>query len=321
MHLESSEARGPGAKFELESSAQIMAAEANSLRSAAAPAGAPKMELSLAFGIPQHDSIIDSALSSFGFRQPGLAQIKGGSRAQDISPSTRNLSSHHFDSNSFMRAYDYTKKAESVLNRKLSGPYQEADAPGILEDFGKRLHTLQDFYAHSNYVETQLKANPRLFPQEIPLMDWGSIPAGKAGYRSGYAIKDETLQPSLKRSDVINKLNETGERLPGTQYLPGAAYDRLTSFADRLDYATDPRYSILHRDTAKDDGKCDEGKVVNPFTKYRLYDYARDLAVRETARQWREFESTVRKLHGDSEGEMILTNMKKIQIYPPEPKN
>src|SRR6185295_18964362 len=113
-----------------------------------------KMEFRLAFAIPKHDSITDEALSQMGLLGTARAEVKGGNRSQDITPSTRNLPTHHFDNNELEQSLAYTKESQNKLNKMLAGPYTEADAPKILEEFGQRMHALQDFYAHSNYVET-----------------------------------------------------------------------------------------------------------------------------------------------------------------------
>src|SRR5262249_55433980 len=156
-------------------------------------------------------------------------------------------------------------------------------------------------------------------PQDIPLMTWTDIGTTKAAkLHTGFTIPDETTKLYLKRNDVINSLNESQLRIPGTQYLPTSDYDRLHSFSARLNYFTDPRYSVLHRDLNKDDNKSDEGQVVNPNTGFRLHEYARNLAVRETERQWKWLESIVRRTHDAAESKVILQSLKTIQIYPPD---
>jgi hypothetical protein len=247
-------------------------------------AGCQPLELKMAFGIPQHHSITKAGMPEIG---AAGSEVRHGNINQDLSSSTRNLATHHFDSNQIRGSAAYARSSREYTRRLLADP---ATAPYSYAEFGRRLHTLQDFYAHSNYVESRLKANPRVGPRGIPLVSWPNIEAGGGGVRSGYSIMDETTQ-LVSRDTVINTLNSAGRRIPGTQYMPSEQYDRLSSFPDRVNYATDRRYSVLHRDIAKDDSGSHQGRVVNPFTGASLYDYARDLATRETARQWREFES------------------------------
>jgi hypothetical protein len=284
-----------------------------------ATGGKEKMELGLAFTITKHESITDEALSPLGLLSTARAEIKGGNRSQDLSPSTRNLPTHHFDNNMLKQSFEYTNQSQNKLIQMLGGQYTESKAPAILEEFGQRMHTLQDFYAHSNYVETQLKQNPNLLPQDLPLMTWSDIATSKsAKLHTGFTIPDETSQFLLKRNDVIDSLNKSSLRIPGTEFLPTSDYDKLQSFSGRLNYFTNQRYSVLHRDLNKDDNRSDEGKVVNPNTGYNLHQYARDLAVRETARQWQQLETIVRRTHSAEDARVMLQSLKTIQIYRPD---
>jgi len=191
---------------------------------------------------------------------------------------------------------------------------------GILNEFGHRLHTLQDFYAHSNYVELRLKENPRLKPQELPLVTWAELEEDKR-VRTGYTIPNELLNPKLKRQDIVKKLEESGLKLEGTNYMPSPQYEQLRSFNSRLNYFSNSSFSFLHRDLNKDDYKSDEGKLLNPYTKKTMHDYARNLAVRETQREWSRFEDKVRSFHGKEQGDFYLSVMKHLVVYPQEPKN
>jgi hypothetical protein len=179
---------------------------------------------------------------------------------------------------------------------------------------------MQDFYAHSNYVERNLKDNPNLRPQDIPLFEFTDIPAGRAkDVHTGFyyyknSFQNEATEFWLGRSGTIGNLDSLNMKIPGTQYLPTEQYDKLSSFTDRMNYFTDPKYSVLHFDINKDDEKSVEGKLVDTATNSKLFDYARDLAFRETQRQWSQFEDTVHKVHGKAEGDKVLQQIKNISF-------
>jgi hypothetical protein len=193
------------------------------------------------------------------------------------------------------------------------------DETAILHEFGQRLHTIQDFYAHSNYVELQLKSAPSLLPGDIPLMNWEQIRQGQTDpIRTGFyyyknGIQNEGTEFFMSRSGVISHLENLGMKVANTDYLPTPEYRKLASFQDRINYTTDPRYSVLHKDINKDDAKTDEGKTVNPATGVNLHEYARDLAVRETQQQWQLFESMVRRTR-KNDADMVLSQFKNMSF-------
>jgi hypothetical protein len=278
-------------------------------------------EVGMAFSIPVHRSITEEAVGGLGVRGgTALAQLKGGDTAEDVEPSTRNDHSHHFDNNELKGAMSRLDKNQHDIDKML---YKRAltldDESKILDVLGHRFHTYQDFYAHSNYIEQQLKQNPRLKPNEIPLVNFDDIRSGKAsGVHTGFTVKDETLRVTLQRDDVVGELLRQGDKIPGTNYMSTAGYQNLHSFQSRMNYFTDPKYSFLHRDINKDDGHSDEGRTVNPYTGIRLYDYARNLAVRETQRQWKAFEDRIHQLRGKEYGDEIIYQMKTLN-YDPRP--
>lgn len=53
---------------------------------------------------------------------------------------------------------------------------------------------------------------------------------------------------------------------------------------------------MLQADINKDSETSEEGKLVVPAGGKTLHDYARDLAVRETQRQWSQFQDELRRV-------------------------
>ncbi|MCC6300456.1 MAG: hypothetical protein IT314_14275 [Anaerolineales bacterium] len=59
----------------------------------------------------------------------------------------------HFDNNAFEKTYKYIEQQRALAVESL----QKQDARSAWAAFGRMTHTVQDFYAHSNYVTLWLK--------------------------------------------------------------------------------------------------------------------------------------------------------------------
>ena len=80
----------------------------------------------------------------------------------------------HCDNNAFERAYAYVEEQRA---RTISA-LQTGNAPSAWSAFGRMLHTVQDFYAHSNYITLWLSrfdGQPRPAPSEVDPLDPGLI--------------------------------------------------------------------------------------------------------------------------------------------------
>jgi hypothetical protein len=273
------------------------------------------------FTIGKHKSISEQALIPEGLSDGARFAVEVGDLAQDLDSKTRGEPTHHFDDDTLLGSANGLEQSQAKLNKLIAkSDLSDDDAVQILREFGQRLHTMQDFYAHSNYIEHSLQANPNLRPAQIPLMNFADIKNGNAGaihtgfYYYENSLQNEQIEFFLGRSGTISKLEALQMKIPGTEYLPSSAYAKLDSFEKRLDYANDKRYSVLHSDLNKDDDESDEGKLINPNTKINLHEYARQMAVRETQHQWSEFEDAVHKVHGQNEGDKILEQIKNISF-------
>jgi len=69
----------------------------------------------------------------------------------------------HYDNNSFSVADAYVDE----LRQQVLAALQRADATAARESFGRLTHTVQDFYAHSNYVALWRERHPDAAAQEI----------------------------------------------------------------------------------------------------------------------------------------------------------
>jgi len=80
----------------------------------------------------------------------------------------------HCDNNAFERAYAYVEAQCALTIASL----QKGDALSAWSAFGRMLHTLQDFYAHSNYITlwlSRFNGQPHPAPSEVDPLDPGLI--------------------------------------------------------------------------------------------------------------------------------------------------
>lgn len=158
----------------------------------------------------------------------------------------------HFAAKTVESALSYIdREKKSALNYACEADTDQESRAAALRHFGMLLHSAQDFYSQSNYVELALKSPQfRGDPLTIPLVDWSQVPGGYEGLVANAA-------DSLDNAQNFSKGN------PGTY----------------------------------------EGKKVAGKTTY--YNIARELAIRETQRQWTLFETLIRNRCGDRAAKII----------------
>lgn len=153
----------------------------------------------------------------------------------------------HFEGGNFSAALSYIdREKRTALNYAAEADADAGNRAQALRHFGLMLHTVQDFYSKTNYVELQLE-NPayRSDPYSIELVEWARVPAGYSGRKSGCQLQEVT------DTKLDSPANEAGKRVVG-----GTTYFKV----------------------------------------------ARELALKETQRQWAAFETLVRgRCHGRAE--------------------
>lgn len=197
-----------------------------------------------------HAQITKDALGQT-FSDSNLKSIIAANESQDVPGSEGAAEARrHFSANTLVSAVGYIdrekKRALNLASEADTDPRSRADA---LRHLGMLMHTVQDFYLRSNYLEMQLETQSNIEdPFNIPLVDWSKVPDGitTAG----------------------------GLKLTGAD--PTSAED------------------VLVKDTAETPGgkKVISGKI----TQHAV---AKDLALRETQRQWNVFETLLRTRCGD----------------------
>lgn len=173
----------------------------------------------------------------------------------------------HFDVTAMTAAVQYINreknKALTFASEADTEPESRADA---LRHFGLMLHTVQDFYLRSNYLEMQLeKPESVADPYNIGLVDWTKVPESLLS-ASGNKLT------AANKADPVDPLNKDAATTPGGSKM-----------------------------------------VSGGITRYAV---AKDLATRETQRQWNLFETLIRNRCGNR-GPAVLAALRQASTPTP----
>lgn len=94
-----------------------------------------------------HIEIMMSALGR-RFSPRALAEVINANIYQDRIAGQLGHDEFHFDNNAFAKSYAYMDEQ----NRLMHAALERSEAHAARAAFGRMTHTLQDFYAHSNYI-------------------------------------------------------------------------------------------------------------------------------------------------------------------------
>jgi hypothetical protein len=189
------------------------------------------------------------------------------------------------------KAKDYARHADRDRNLRALA----------LRHLGFMFHTIQDFYAHSNYVEMALQTGGP--PDRIAPMNWESQ-RRPDNLKTGYFYYDSVANNELTRSraTAIRRLRET---YPAAIFWTDETYARMrsdpASYEQAIVYATSRR-DFLHIEVEKDNASSLQGAVVHPGRGLTLHEIARRVAVKDTQRLWHTFLNEVKRDAGDRGG-------------------
>lgn len=128
-----------------------------------------------------HIEITRSALAG-RFSERALEAIISANLKQDRLLGLLGHDEYHFDSNAFAQSYAYLEEQQALTVSSL----EANDLPSAWSAFGRLMHTVQDFYAHSNYIDLWLSCQPDgalPTPSEVDPLDEDLIHTG--ALRSG----------------------------------------------------------------------------------------------------------------------------------------
>jgi hypothetical protein len=118
-----------------------------------------------------HIEITRTALMGI-FSQQALKAILAANLRQDSLLGLIGHDEYHFDSNAFDESHAYLEEQRALTISSLNAH----NVAAAWSAFGRLLHTAQDFYAHSNYIDLWLACQSngtRPRPVEIDLLDEG----------------------------------------------------------------------------------------------------------------------------------------------------
>jgi hypothetical protein len=244
-----------------------------------------------------HDGIITEALDGLASPERIKTLIWAAARNDDPTGERFGDERRHFDSNKIDKSLEWVLgRMETAIADGALADKEERKLQSSLEALGDLLHSVQDFYSHSNYIELTLKAG--VDPEKIEPIDWAKRPAGlKTGYycngENGIWARVTTRQACI---DEIHK------GIFDTEFATDRQKAELAGDADSYDgaiaFATS-KYDFLHYDINKDNSRKPMGRIVHPGSKLTLFEIARRVAVKETRRQWKILLDGLRKESGE----------------------
>lgn len=243
-----------------------------------------------------HHGILQEALGAEVTPQV-LQILSDACNTQDIVESHNfGDATHHFDNNELKGSRQYMQERfrqaaffAARCNKDL------AMRDGALREMGLLLHTAQDFYSHSNYIELQLRDLVRV--EDLQPVKWTAMPAG---IRTGYFFYSNAANSELNRSRTgcIHGLH--GE-YPSTIFAGDNTVWTVGGFPRTYEGAlalATGGPELIHHDLNKDGPSELQGSVVHPASGLTLHEIARRTAVRETKRIWAELRQEITKKHG-----------------------
>lgn len=245
-----------------------------------------------------HELITNEALSAF-ISMELLEAVDAGNTVQDSSPYALMDADHHFDD---MRLNQSLAYVQQRWRKALELVDQESFYSACYE-FGQLLHTTQDFYSHSNYVELNLlRGTP---PHAIEPVDWKALPYGlRTGYFSLQEIRGRDLAiEAIRLSYPSTRFHPTDlhHRIYVASESANPPLNQEQCYREALRYVTGTA-DVLHLELNKDNNETYEGRIVHPYSGMTLHQIARQLAVKDTTRLWKRFLAEVEHTHGPRRG-------------------
>lgn len=193
--------------------------------------------------------------------EANLAQDKSGS--EGLAEPRR-----HFSDESMASSLRYIEREKNrALNYATESDTDSQMRGKALTHFGELLHSAQDFYSRTNYLDLMFAGSQyKNDPYSVPLVDWQRVPDGYPGLENYKISKSENAG--------------FAKDLPGTEGGKKIASGNVTYFA-----------------------------------------LARELAVRETQRQWNLFETMIRNRCGSRAAAVIAAIKQASPEAPPSEKD
>ena len=246
------------------------------------------------YGGAYHQQVTHAALEPLGIREPTLHWLDlGNLEADKFYGPLFEVKHMHFTDMTFDESEDDLEdRLEKVVDLSEHAVDDYQIYRQSMVEFGIYLHSAQDFYSHTNWVEKHLLAGAT----EIPLApkDFDDLPSGLVSPYSllrrippGEVTEAETYEEAFKRPFYRS------EELAG---LEGR---------QRIRAAAEAQEAFTHYDLAKDNPTYLAGQARwNPQGR-TVFEMALEAATRETVRQWKHLEREIEDEH-EEEAPAIL---------------
>jgi hypothetical protein len=233
---------------------------------------------------PNHEDITSSALAFF--RSEVITALNVANVATDVE--FHFVNAHHFDDCNFTGGSEVvaSSQAEAVAALDPASLLPDADLLAM-RAFGRSLHTLQDFYAHTNWVElggevlldTSLGAFPALVPYSaIPSSGFVVVQGAKPKY---HALSRRTDAPYPENAVVT--VRDRGQ--PALGLISGTVDYEPGDFCP-------PSVAMTHDELNKDKSTLSD--------RVAQYEAAKSLAIAQTRHEWCRLNELARAAWGDA---------------------
>lgn len=186
---------------------------------------------------PIHREITLQALGGY-FSASALETVIAANLGQDALRYQVGHDHFHYDASAFARGDAYCEE----LRRGILGAVHESDSLRARTWFGRLTHTVQDLYAHSNYVALWCESHPdapagQIEPQSPAILGDPRLHSGKLYYPLEALSFIAALKPyvvPLLPSDSHAWMNIDEASRPGFEYAYAAASKRTVAEYVRL---------------------------------------------------------------------------------------
>lgn len=256
------------------------------------------------FGGAIHERILTDALKPQGFTKSRLKVIADGMNSQDVPLSAKFArAENHSCDNRIKDSWAYiNERMDRSAEHAATADKDGASLRKALYEFGEGMHSLQDFYSHSNYLEYLLSKNLPLEP-----IDWDNVPDG---VRTCYYQYSNILNQEVFRSRNVN-VDILRKRFPTTVFHSEAEFKKRMidgSYESALRFSLAP-VDFLHLELNKDSAEQLEGRVMAPAHQQSFHQLACHLAKLDTTRQWSRLEQMISKKYPDRAA-LIIAKLK-----------
>ena len=237
-----------------------------------------------------HEQITKAALSgTLWDRHPSLSIVIIANQNQDNPITGQAKNEYHFDNCKFKESLDYI-----IAQRKLAIANAQNNPLESVRAFGRLLHAVQDFYAHSNWIELKASQIRGFAPASA------AQAADKIGQWDGFMTGKPTADV-LAAAATYNPTQPNG-LVSGTWFLPlGASVNCPTNT---------PRHGLLRAGLNKDTAGNPADKAFKKGYGVSGHEVAKELARRETIAEWLRLEEAIFDKYGwPTSGEEMIDNL------------